>query len=118
MLLLARCVRLVLPAAVLAAILAVACRKPETLLRDDIAYFRKYLEADMDYDDIVEAFGAPPEDLNAGFAATDGLHLYQYPLYDSTFVRIGFTDKIEYACLVDANQNLVEDIIVINHTND
>lgn len=118
MLLFGYCARLVLPVTMVSLILAVACRKPQTLPRDDVAYFKKYLVADMDYGDLVHEFGLPPEDLNADFAAADGLHMYQYPLHDSTFVRIGFTDKIEYACLVDANQNLVEDIIVINHADD
>lgn len=92
-----------------------ACKKKSKFLRDDVRYFREMLRADMDYDDIVEYFGTPPEDLNAAYAAEDGLHIYQYPLYDTTFVRIGFTTKMEYACLADTNANIYEDLIVIAH---
>lgn len=90
-----------------------ACKKTSKFLKDDVGYFRDMLRADMDHNDIVEYFGTPPEDLNAAYASEDGLHIYQYPLHDSTFVRIGFTTKMEYACLVDANANIYEDLIVI-----
>jgi hypothetical protein len=94
-----------------------SCKKKSNFLKDDPQYFRDLLTADMDHDDLVEVFGEPPVDLNAEWAATDGLHIYQYPLYDSTFVRIGYTDKIAYACLVDDSSNVVQDILVIDHDN-
>ena len=94
-----------------------SCKKKSSYLKDDVKYFQDLLTADMDHDDLVEVFGKPPVDLNAEWAATDGLHIYQYPLYDSTYVRIGYTDKIAYACLVDDSSNLVQDILVIDHNN-
>src|SRR4051794_21527378 len=95
-----------------------ACKKREMYLKDDVLYFREHLSADMDYDDIVDAFGIPPEDLNAATAEVDGLHIYQYPLMDSAFVRIGFTKTLEYACLVDQHNNLLEDVIVIERNRE
>jgi len=94
-----------------------SCKKKSSFLKDDLRYFQDLLTPDMDHDDLVEVFGEPPVDLNAEWAASDGLHIYQYPLYDSTFVRIGYTDKIAYACLVDDSSNLVQDILVIDHDN-
>ena len=95
------------------------CKKKETYLKDDKAYFQEHLRADMDYNDLVETFGVPPVDLNAATAdEADGLHIYQYPLYDSTFLRIGFTNRMEYACWVDERNNLIEDVIVIHQTVD
>ena len=95
-----------------------ACKKKEIYLEDDVRYFRQHLKASMDYDDIVESFGEPPIDLNAANAEADGLHIYQYPIMDSAFVRIGFTDRMAYACLVDHRNNLIEDVIVIEQKGD
>ena len=108
--------RLAVPLLVTASVIAlgVACtKKKSSWLKDDIRYFQEMLRADMDYDEIVEVFGMPV-DLNEEFSAKDGLHIYQYPLYDTTFVRIGYSDKIVYACLVDDRNNIVRDIIAIN----
>ena len=95
-----------------------ACKKREGYLKDDISYFREHLKPEMDYDDIIEEFGVPPVDLNAASAESDGLHIYQYPLYDSTFIRIGYTRRMEYACWVDYQNNLVEDVVVIKRDAD
>jgi hypothetical protein len=107
--------RTILPLLVASLILGlgVSCKKKSSWLKDDIRYFKDMLTADMDYDDLVEEFGEPV-DLNAAFAESDGLHVYQYPLYDTTFVRIGYRDKIVYVCLVDDRNNVVEDILTID----
>lgn len=95
-----------------AVFLLASCKKTSSYLKDDIRYFQELLSADMDYNDLLSTFGEPTADINAEWADADGLHIYQYALYDSTFVRIGFTDKIEYACLVDDHNNLIEDILI------
>ena len=95
-----------------------SCKKKSSFLKDDLRYFQDLLTADMDYDDLVSEFGEPPVDLNALHADSDGLHIYQYPLYDSTFVRIGYTVKIEYVCLVDDRSNLIRDILVIERNDE
>lgn len=95
-----------------------ACKKKVAFLQDDVQFFKQQLTPDMDYDDIVEAFGSPPVDLNAANAEVDGLHIYQYPLMDSMFIRIGFTNKIEYACTADQRNNLVEDVLVVQRDGD
>lgn len=95
-------------------LLGASCKKNNKYLQDDIAYFREHLDADMTYDDLVRVFGEPAIDLNAAMADSDGLHMYQYALLDSTFVRIGYRSRIEYACLIDSLNNIVEDIIHVN----
>lgn len=97
--------------------LAVSCRERDTPLKDDVAYFRKYLEPDMNYDDLVKEFGEPAKDINAEWSSQDGLHIYEYPLWDSTSVRIGYRERIVYAVIVDERMNLLEDIIEVQ-TND
>ena len=92
-------------------VLGVSCSDSSSS-KDDVEYFQDNLQSDMSYADLVAAFGEPTVDLNAASADHDGLHIYQYALVDSTFVRIGYTDKIVYACLVDDRSNLIEDIIV------
>lgn len=91
----------------------ISCSKQDRCPQDDLPCYVKYLHADMDYDDMVDYFGEPPVLLNAENADHEGLHIYQYPLPDSTFVRIGFTDRLVYACHVDERNNIVEDIIVL-----
>jgi hypothetical protein len=91
-----------------------SCRKKGPYRKRDLTYFREHLKSDMDYNDVVDEFGTPPQFLNEETADNDGLYIYQYPLLDSTFVRIGFTDKIVYACWVDKHSNLVEDVVVFN----
>ena len=94
-------------------VLATSCRKKTSSFpKDDLRYFTDLLEADMDNDDVLSVLGEPKVDLNAEWAAEDGLHIYQYPLGDSTYVRIGVTDKLNYACVVDEHNNLLEDIII------
>ncbi|HTF18230.1 MAG TPA: hypothetical protein VK658_09175 [Chryseolinea sp.] len=100
------------------AVTSSSCKKKDNFLKDDRRYFQEMLRVDMDYSDLVNAFGEPPVDLNAEWAGADGLHIYQYPLMDSTFVRIGYTSKIEYACLVDDRSNLVEDMLFIDRSRE
>lgn len=95
-----------------------SCKKKSSYLKDDLRYFQDLLTTDMDYDDLVDTFGEPPVDLNAEWAGTDGLHIYQYALYDTTFVRIGYTSKIAYACLVDDSSNVIQDILLIDGNNE
>jgi len=96
-----------------------ACKEAgEKYLKDDIRYFQEHVEADMDYDDIVDQFGIPPIDLNEATAESNGLHIYQYPLMDTTYCRIGYLDKIIYVCQVDSNQNILSDVISIAKAED
>lgn len=93
--------------------LLTSCKKKTSQFpKDDLRYFTDLLEADMDNEDVLSVLGEPMVDINAEWAAEDGLHIYQYPLEDSTYVRIGVTDKLNYACIVDENNNLLEDIIL------
>lgn len=92
-------------------VLLLAACKRESYLKDDPRYFQKHLTADMNYEQLVEAFGTPASEVNDSLPTGRGMHLYQYMLYDSTIVRIGFTTKIEYACLVDERNNLLEDLL-------
>ena len=95
-------------------LLSVSCKKTSSFPKDDIRYFQDLLEADMTSEEVIDALGAPSIDLNAEYAASDGLHIYQYPLNDTTSVRIGITDRLTYVCTVDAKDNLVEDIMFLN----
>jgi hypothetical protein len=99
-------------------ILVASCKKKSSFPKDDIRYFKDLLEAGMDNGDVLDALGEPTTDLNKEFASQDGLHIYQYQLSDSSFVRIGVTDQIKYACLVDIQDNLLEDIIDFSTGND
>ena len=99
-------------------VLGNSCKKKSvSFTKDDIQYFQENLQFDMKYSELVAKFGEPT-DLNAAFAGQDGLHIYQYTLADSTFVRIGYTDKIVYACVVDDGSNLIEDLIVASGNGD
>ena len=95
-------------------LLFVSCKKTSSFPKDDIRYFQDLLEADMTSEEVIEALGAPSIDLNAESAASDGLHIYQYPLNDTTSVRIGVTERLTYVCTVDAKDNLVEDIMFLD----
>jgi len=85
--------------------LALGCAKKKIETKD-IDYFRNHLNAEMDYSEMIHIFGKPDTDLGNG-----ELHIYEYTFYDSTSVRIGYLDKIVYACVVDKNRNLVEDLL-------
>jgi hypothetical protein len=59
----------------------------------------------MTYDSIVAKFGEPSNDIGSG------IHIYVYPLTDSTEIWIGYTDKILYARHVDKNGQIINTII-------
>lgn len=67
--------------------------------------FENALKPNMTYNDIVAKFGEPQNDIGSG------IHIYVYKLVDSTEIWIGYTDKIFYARHMDANQQLIEDLI-------
>ncbi|MEJ1241795.1 hypothetical protein WBG78_26860 [Chryseolinea sp. T2] len=99
-------------------LVSVSCKKTSSFPKDDIRYFQDLLEADMASDEVIEVLGAPAIDLNAEWAASDGLHIYQYPLNDTTSVRIGVADRLTYVCTVDKKDNLVEDIMFFDAKSD
>ncbi|MEO5980160.1 MAG: hypothetical protein ABIS36_25110 [Chryseolinea sp.] len=70
-------------------------------------YFRQHLKADMDINDIKESFGETEK------LEDPGRTVYKYHLVDSTEVWIGFTEKMAFACFVDENHNLTEDLVAI-----
>ena len=102
-----------LAAAILLSI-TVCCKKESKFAKDDMRYFTDLLKAGMDSEDVINALGEPTIDLNKESAYQDGLHIYQYTLSDSSFVRIGVTDKITYACLVDSRNNYLEELVLAN----
>lgn len=67
-------------------------------------YFADNLKPDMTYEKITKTFGTPARDIGSG------IHIYVYPLTDSTEIWIGFTDKIMYAKQVDKNRNVIKTI--------
>jgi hypothetical protein len=64
----------------------------------------------MDLDEIEDTFG------EAKSQAKSTVSVYKYQLLDSTEVWIGYRDKIVYACFVDENHNLVEDLVQVEST--
>ena len=89
---------------VLSVLLLTACsrsRAPEGSLE----FFRQNLKSNMDINQIKETFGEA-ETLEDPLCS-----VYKYHLGDSTQVWIGYTDKMVYACFVDKDFNLVEDLV-------
>ncbi len=56
----------------------------------------------MTYEEIVQQFGEPLKDIGSG------LHIYVYPLSDSTAIWIGYSDKIMYTIQVDKQQKVIK----------
>lgn len=82
--------------------LLVSCNKKDTTtLQSTLANFQSALHGDMNYDDIIETFGEPDNDVGSG------IHIYVYTLSDSTEIWIGYTDYILYARHMDQNQNII-----------
>jgi hypothetical protein len=73
--------------------------------KQSISYFADNLKADMNYDTIVATFGAPSKDTGSG------IHIYVYPLSDSTEIWIGYANKILYARQVDGNHQVIKTLI-------
>lgn len=69
------------------------------------SFFQENLQNEMDYDSMVRKFGLPVKDLGRG------IHIYVYPLPDSTEMWIGFTDKIIYARRMDNRGQVMETLI-------
>lgn len=86
-------------------ILSCSKEKNTTNQGSTYSYFANNLKSDMTYDSIVAIFGAPSKDIGSG------IHIYVYPLNDSTEVWIGYADKIIYARHMDINQQVIEIII-------
>lgn len=90
----------------LVVLLLLACSK-ENIEQKPLTYenFNTSLKEDMDYDAIVELFGAPDESSGSGIARLI------YNLEDSTIIEIGYTGKISYANHLDKNHNLLHAIL-------
>jgi len=74
--------------------------------KHSISYFVENLKPEMNYDAIVATFGAPSNDTGSG------IHIYVYPLSDSTEVWIGYAaNKILYARQVDSNHQVLKTLI-------
>jgi len=72
---------------------------------DSVAYFERHLKTDMNYESLKHTFGEPDNDIGSG------IHIYLYNLQDGTKIQIGFVDSIIYARHVDANDQLIEDLL-------
>lgn len=82
--------------------LITSCEKKDTdPVQLTFSDFQSKLNIDMTYDDIVEAFGEPENDIGSG------IHIYVYTLNDSTEIWIGYVDSILYARHMDQDQNII-----------
>ena len=82
-----------------------ACNDEPDINRNTIEYFREHLRADMTHNQLKATFGEPDDDIGSG------LHIYVYQLDDDTKVIIGCTDKIFSARHVDADDNLLQQLL-------
>lgn len=87
-------------------ILLFSCDKEE-VKADPLTYqsFKASLTYEMNYSEIVAAFGEPQKDMGSG------IHIYVYQLDDETEVWIGYSDQIMYAKHMDKDQNLLNTIL-------
>ncbi len=76
-----------------------SCVQEHTVKKNTYSDFSEKLKPDMTFEAIVQKFGEPLKDIGSG------LHIYVYPLADSTEIWIGFSDRIMYAIQVDKDQN-------------
>ena len=86
-------------------LVSASCSKGNETAIDTYEYFSTHLEANMNYSNIVSAFGEPEQDIGSG------IHIYVYKLKDGTTIWIGYTDTILYARHMDSNQQLLHIII-------
>lgn len=95
---------------VLFLIIFISCTNESNLIKGvnnkpTISAFETNLKADMNYDAIVAAFGAPARDNGSG------IHIYVYVLDDLTEVWIGYVHNILYARHMDKNHQLIKTLI-------
>lgn len=100
--------KLLLVFGVLLALVA-SCNKAEMPLPQEEArsytYFEKNLKTNMDYQALINQFGAPTKDIGSG------IHIYVYVLNDATEIWIGYTDKILYARHMDKNRQVIKTLL-------
>jgi hypothetical protein len=77
-------------------IITACAQADDQRLNPTLENFQAHLKADMAYPAMVSKFGSPSKDIGSG------IHIYVYPLSDSTEVWIGYSDKLLYARQVDA----------------
>jgi len=88
-------------------IIATACSSHDkTLIHNKtISDFQNNLKSEDTYDTLLKKFGSPSKDIGSG------IHIYVYPLRDSTEVWIGYTDKILYARQVNKEGKILKELI-------
>ena len=83
-----------------------SCEKNETdTVQLTLSDFQSTLHINMSYNDIVEAFGEPENDIGSG------IHIYVYTLSDSTKIWIGYADSILYVRHMDKEENVLNYLI-------
>jgi hypothetical protein len=70
--------------------------------------FQNKLKLNMNYDALISSFGDPSKD------AGSGIHIYVFPMIDSTEIWIGYTDRILYARRVDKDHQFLENVKFLN----
>ena len=87
-------------------LVTLSCSENKKLDRVELTYseFQNKLKLNMNYDSIVSIFGDPSKD------AGSGIHIYVYPLNDSSEIWIGYTDRIMYVKRVDKDQQFIENL--------
>lgn len=87
-------------------LVTLSCSENKNLDHGELTYsdFQYRLKMDMNFDAIVSIFGNPSKD------AGSGIHIYVYPLIDSSEIWIGYTDRIMYVKRVDKDQQLIENL--------
>lgn len=69
------------------------------------ADFKSGLKKDMTYKQMTTRFGLPSSDIGSG------IHIYVYPLHDTTSIWVGMTDHIFWAKHVDPSGVVIDTII-------
>ena len=67
--------------------------------------FKNILSESSDIETIFSKFGEPDADIGSG------IHIYVYDLNDSTQIWIGYVETILYIHHVDANENILENLL-------
>lgn len=79
-----------------------SCFQESSVKGNTYSEFSEKLKPGMTYEEIVQQFGEPLKDIGSG------LHIYVYPLSDSTAIWIGYSDKIMYTIQVDKQQKVIK----------
>jgi hypothetical protein len=83
-------------------LLSYSCIQESSVKGNTYLKFSEKLKPGMIYETIVKQFGEPLKDIGSG------LHIYVYPLADSTEIWIGFSEKIIYSIQVDKQQRVIK----------